>query len=323
MPKLLTMKDKEVRLPCLTVGRWLIAPTQGWSSFHRQLVSLFRFLAPFLRQGELADTTRALYLGTERILLVLVHDFPDFLSQAAFSLVDVIPTHCTQLLNLVLSAFPIPCQVPDPLQRGLKLEEIADISVVPTMLNDYTAALSTAELRLPLDKYLQSREPSTFPALLKERLQYSGRQLESTDPKANIPLTNSLVLHLGTVAVNQSKAQTGNITFSAKSSSYILLKQLLDELEPEGRYFLIAAAASQLRYPNAHTYWFATFLLTAFAESQDDQVREQVLRVLLERIIAARPHPWGILYTTHQILTSETYRDVLEQQSRQSLSFSS
>ncbi|KAI5474877.1 CCR4-NOT transcription complex subunit 1 [Pseudohyphozyma bogoriensis] len=292
MPKLLMMKDKE-----------------GWSSFHRQLISLLRFLAPFLRRGELADTTRALYLGTERILLVLVHDFPDFLSQAAFSLCDAIPAQCTQLLNLVLSAFPVPCVLPDPLQKGLKLESLADIAKSPAILTDFTSALSTADLRAPLDKYLQTREPANFPATLKEHLQLAARP---EDPKANIPLINSLVLYLGVVAINQSKAQTGGVTFSSKSASYVLLQQLLSEMEPEGRYFLIGAAANQLRYPNAHTYYNALFLITVFAESTDDLVREQILRVLLERIMVQKPHPWALLYVTNRILTGDSLQQHLE-----------
>lgn len=80
MPKLLMMPDKEVSnslryLPFLPLTVAFL-PAQGWLSFHRQLVSLLRFLAPFLRKGELGETTRALYLGTQRIILVLLHDFP-------------------------------------------------------------------------------------------------------------------------------------------------------------------------------------------------------------------------------------------------------
>lgn len=71
---------------------------------------------------------------------------------------------------------------------------------------------------------------------------------------------------------------------------------------------MIAAAANQLRYPNAHTYWFSSFLLSTFSETNDEVVREQIVRVLLERIIVSRPHAWGILFTFSQLLTNPTYR---------------
>lgn len=171
--------------------------TKGWSSFHRQLISLLRFLAPFLRRGEMEETTRALYLGTQRIILVLLHDFPDFLSQAFFALCDAIPPQCIQLHNLILSAFPVTTslRLPDPLQSGLKIELLPEINKAPQVLSDTTSALSTADLRAPLDKFLQTRTPSTFPALLKERL-LAPASADPTDPRFNIPLINSMVMYL-------------------------------------------------------------------------------------------------------------------------------
>jgi CCR4-NOT transcription complex subunit 1 len=52
-----------------------------------------------------------------------------------------------------------------------------------------------------------------------------------------------------------------------------------------------------LRYPNTHTHYFSCALLTLFAEAQQEIVQEQITRVLLERLIVNRPHPWGLLIT--------------------------
>lgn len=60
-----------------------------------------------------------------------------------------------------------------------------------------------------------------------------------------------------------------------------------------GRYYLIAAIVNQLRYPNAHTLWFSSFLLATFADTEDDIVKEQIIRVLLERVLCQRPHCFG------------------------------
>ena len=56
-----------------------------------------------------------------------------------------------------------------------------------------------------------------------------------------------------------------------------------------------------LRFPNQHTHWFSSFLLNTF-ESSGDEVRESIVRVLLERVLASKPHPWGLLYTFSQLL---------------------
>ena len=53
---------------------------EGWAAFHKLLLALFRFLAPILRSAHLQASSRDLYRGALRLLLVLLHDFPEFLS---------------------------------------------------------------------------------------------------------------------------------------------------------------------------------------------------------------------------------------------------
>jgi len=60
------------------------------------LVQLLRFMQPYLRGAALNDAVRALYRGALRVLLVLLHDFPEFLCEHAFELCDVIPSSCIQ-----------------------------------------------------------------------------------------------------------------------------------------------------------------------------------------------------------------------------------
>ena len=71
--------------------------------------------------------------------------------------------------------------------------------------------------------------------------------------------------------------------------------------DSEARYLVLNAVANQLRYPNSHTHYFSCVLLTLFAEAKSDAVKEQITRVLLERLIVNRPHPWVsgcvVLYT--------------------------
>ena len=48
-------------------------------------------------------------------------------------------------------------------------------------------------------------------------------------------------------------------------------------------------------------------LLFIFAESTDDFVKEQITRVLLERLIVHRPHPWGLLITFIELIKNPRY----------------
>ena len=77
------------------------------AAFHRLLVALLRFQAPFLRAAHLQDTTRLLFKATLRILLLLLHDFPEYLCEHHQALCDAIPTSCIQMRNLVLCAYPV------------------------------------------------------------------------------------------------------------------------------------------------------------------------------------------------------------------------
>ena len=62
-----------------------------------------------------------LFQGTLRVLLVLLHDFPEFLCDYHFSFCDVIPPNCIQMRNLILSAFPRNMRLPDPFTPNLKV----------------------------------------------------------------------------------------------------------------------------------------------------------------------------------------------------------
>ena len=81
----------------------------------------------------------------------------------------------------------------------------------------------------------------------------------------------------------------------------------MNNLDSEGRYFLLNAIANQLRYPNNHTHYFSCVLLYLFAEATSEYVQEQVTRVLLERLIVHRPHPWGLLITFIELIKNPRY----------------
>merc|ERR1712060_928490 len=90
-----------------------------------------------------------------------------------------------------------------------------------------------------------------------------------------------------------------------------IFAHLVTFLDSEGRYLLMNALANQLRYPNSHTHYFSCVLLYIFADAppppQCDTVRELVTRVLLERLIVNRPHPWGLLITFIELIKNPRY----------------
>ncbi|GAA5849340.1 hypothetical protein JCM9279_006454 [Rhodotorula babjevae] len=135
-------------------------------------LEVIAYEAGLLDDDDLSEAIRLLYVGTERVLLVLLHSFPDFLAQAAPALVDTLPPQAVHLKNLINSAFPIQTSVvlPDPLEPGLQLEQLPEAQQTPTLLTDPSAALQAAGLKPVIDSYLQSGEPATLPHKVEERL---------------------------------------------------------------------------------------------------------------------------------------------------------
>lgn len=85
------------------------------------ILSHLKFLAPFLRNMELDKSINVIYKGTLRVLLVILHDFPEILCEYHYVLCDVIPANCIQLRNLVLSAYPRDMRLPDPFTQSLEV----------------------------------------------------------------------------------------------------------------------------------------------------------------------------------------------------------
>ncbi|KAH8935189.1 hypothetical protein BDL97_17G016600 [Sphagnum fallax] len=254
-------------------------PQKGWPLFQRLLVALFKFMEPYLRNADVSDPVRLLYKGTLRVLLVLLHDFPEFLCDHHFSFCDVIPPSCIQMRNLILSAFPRNMRLPDPFTPNLKTRQRLSL--------------------LSVD--------------LKGRLMLPPAEAVSSGTKYNVPLLNALVLYVGMQAIQQLQTKTTQQQLAVPSAPIThsapmdIFQHLVLELDTEGRYLFLNAVANQLRYPNNHTHYFSCVLLYLFAEANLEIIQEQITRVLLERLIVNRPHPWGLLITFIELIKNPRY----------------
>ncbi|XP_030756048.1 CCR4-NOT transcription complex subunit 1 isoform X2 [Sitophilus oryzae] len=290
------------------IGRMLATTPQQkcWPLFAQLLVDLFRYLAPFLRNAELAKPVTMLYRGTLRVLLVLLHDFPEFLCDYYYGFCDVIPPNCIQMRNLILSAFPRTMRLPDPFIPNLKVDMLPEISYAPRINTNISLTISPAQFKKDLDSYLKARAPVTFLSELRSNLQISNEP----GVRYNISLMNALVLYVGTQAIAyiRNKGLTPSMSTIAHSAHMDIFQNLTVDLDTEGRYLFFNAMANQLRYPNSHTHYFSCTFLYLFAEANTEVIQEQITRVLLERLIVNRPHPWGLLITFIELIKNPTYK---------------
>ncbi|KAF8510218.1 Not1-domain-containing protein [Hysterangium stoloniferum] len=284
----------------------LSANREGWGAFHQALLSLLHFLAPFLRARELHHSTRDMYQGATRILIVLLHDFPDFLSEYYFSLCDAIPHRCIQLRNLVLSAFPAAITLPDPYLRNIRLDAIPEMGPIPPTRFDITSGLKSNDFGTILEALIFNRGPPSFLQSLKDRLRSSDVK-DVALGMYNLSAINAVVVYVGMSSVAQAKARSGSHTFAPTDPGVGILSYLATNLDPEGQYHLLRAMVLHLRYPNAHTHWFSSLMLHLFTEIKDERFKEIMTRTLLEHVMVHRPHPWGILVTFIELLRNPKY----------------
>lgn len=280
---------------------------EGWVLLEQLLCAGLRFLSPHLlrRPLRLRDSVRTLYRGCLRVLLVLLHDFPEFLCGHHAALCDAIPTGCVQMRNLVLSAFPRSMRLPDPFTPNLKVDMLPEIAHAPKVLCDVENIVCRGDGRLKasVDSYLRSRTPASLPTELCRSFFLPPREAAAMQTQHDVPAMNALVLYVGMVGV---RAGTGPQV--AQSPAIELLRRIAAGLDPEGRYHLLNAAANQLRYPNSHTHYFSCALLSLFLEPGGvESLPEQITRVLLERLIVNRPHPWGLLVTFIELIKNPVY----------------
>merc|ERR1719181_2704783 len=149
--------------------KMLLAKGQrGWLLFQRTLTQLFFFLEPYLRKLNLTESIRLLYKGTLRVLLVLLHDFPEFLSDNHFIFCDVIPISCVQIRNLVLSAFPRNMKLPDPFMPNLKVDLLPDIKISPRVLSNHAATLQHLNVKADIDQFLRTRDRAILGEIMQK-----------------------------------------------------------------------------------------------------------------------------------------------------------
>ena len=317
-----------------------------WGFYFKLLADAVRFLEPFVRHGEIPNSMLIFYKCTLKIFLLLLHDFPEFLLAYHQLLCDIIHVNCVQLRNVVLSAFPRATKLPDPFQPALRIEQLPECQVAPSMAGNIKdafnsppsseGAASTAGSKShqpPFSSIVSREELETF--LLTSPLsggsatapRYSKasqallstivnrlRSATAANPqgRTNVPLLNTLVLFTGVITSEKFAPSSGQsyATILPTLPAVDLYKEIMVNGDSELRYFFCSACVNQLRYPNSHTWFFSSVLLHLFlhvAPCVLEVVQEFITRVLVERLIITRPHPWGLLITFIELVKNGKY----------------
>lgn len=288
----------------------------GWAPYCAIMQALLSYIGEQLKAADITYVAKDLYKGVLRVLLILHHDFPEFVAENHFHFCNVIPAHCAQLRNLVLSAYPSSFQkLPDPFREGLKVERLEEMREIPKIAGDIAGDLQQAGIKDVVDNALQNDHVSDsaanqiYDAVVIHEVQDTA--LFFVPINVDVVLVNALVLYIGQQAALEHASKNNTRSAFENSRHAALLEKLAQVMQPEARYYLLSAMANQLRYPNSHTYFFSFTILRLFgvdySEQDDSDIRQQIIRVLLERLIVHRPHPWGLIITLQELLQNRSY----------------
>lgn len=276
----------------------LLAPrgrsNDGWTAYETTLMTALKSLGDIMQCDGAQPVVQEYYRCVNRIFLMLHHDYPEFLVECHASLNSGIPEGCIQLRNLVNSAVPRLVEQPDPFQAGLKINRLDQVRQAPPVSDLLEKMLAERGVKELVVKACSN------PNALDDDLAAIATAVTPADGPADAFLANALIVYIG------AQATLSSSVFSAAAPPARLLERLvLGEDRPAARHAVATAIMNQVRYVNAHTHYFSTALQHMVTVAKED-VQEQLLVLIMERLMAPRPHPWGVIVTMLELLKNPT-----------------
>ncbi|KAK4145258.1 CCR4-Not complex component, Not1-domain-containing protein [Dichotomopilus funicola] len=287
----------------------------GWAPFTKLLTQFFVHLGELLKPLSVSTLAKGMYHGALRLLSVLHHDFPEYLAANHVELCQSLPPHVTQLVNFILTATPAAFdKQTDPTQPGLKTDRIPEMrEPAPTMF-DSASLLREIGLLDILEHALQSGPSEDAIAQINHAINKVEQEESSFGyvPMAvNRRVVDAVIAQFAHFAVSRSSAKSETPIFVSGASDAKTLHMLVTEVSPEARYYLLNSMVNELRFPNASTNYFSHALVELFGQDMSDpeetDIRQQITRILLERVIGYWPQPWGLMVTTLELLKNESF----------------
>jgi len=285
LPSLLTLEDKA-----------------GWVPYTKILQSLLRTLSEYVKGLDIPDVIREFYRGTFKLLVLLAHDYPDFIAANATQLCYTIAPHCKQLRHVILNSSP----------RAEAGEELASQNSQPAASGDSFPALKDAGMVEVLDQLLEAGPTEDGIAHLTHSInKRSGNETSFGYVRLAVDtrIIDDVVAYIGSHAVSRFR-RDGSL-FVQESADMATLSLLVHELSPEGRYYLLSSIVDRLRHPGPLTEYFSLVVLELFGQDMNDpeelDIRQQIVRILLERLAGYWPQPWGLMSVILELTKAEKY----------------
>lgn len=113
----------------------LLEKYEYWDVYYELICDLFRFARDNITEEGLCDNgpCQIFYKGIVRIVIILIHDFSNFLSAFSLQLCLHIPEKYIQIRNIMLSAYPkeLKFRSPKAISNREELEKESNIANLP------------------------------------------------------------------------------------------------------------------------------------------------------------------------------------------------
>ncbi|KAI1374394.1 Not1-domain-containing protein [Hypoxylon crocopeplum] len=277
----------------------LLESKRGWLPYTKILKSLLRHVSELMKAIDLPDVVKEFYRASVKLLVIVAHDFSDYMSSNAVRICLSISPHCTQLRNIVLNcgprsetADPVPQEQADESSSLMYLREVGMLELLEQLVQAPPSEDAIAHLTHAINK--SNVNDTTY-----------GNVPLGVDQR----LIDGIVTFMGNHAV--LRARQGGSLFDTSAPEVSALSLLVHELLPQSRYFLIGSIMDRLRHYSATTDYFGYFIFHIFGQGWDDpednDVRQQIVRIILERIGGFWPQPWGLMMVIVELVTKEKY----------------
>ncbi|KAK4190767.1 general negative regulator of transcription subunit 1 [Podospora australis] len=288
----------------------------GWAPYTKLLAHLLSYLGDMLKSFEVSILGKELYSGTLKLLAVLHHDFPGYLSANHVQLCQCLPSHAAQLINMILSASPAPFdKMTDPFHPGLKIDRIPEMRKSSPSSYNFASQLREIGLYDILEQSLQNGPSEDGIAQITHVISQPDGNVSTF---GHIPVTvnrriiDAVVAHIAHSVVQRVTAKPDAPLFVSGAPDNKTLIMLITEVSPEARYYLLSSIVNELRFASVPMNFFCHAIVEMFGQDVTDpeelDIDQQIVRILLERLVGYWPQPWGLMITTLELIKNEKYQ---------------
>lgn len=314
-----------------------LVQSKGWDMLSSLLNSYLAWAKPYLEDPDKRGlSSKSLFGGIVRSLLIIRNDCPSFLLSFRYSLLEklslpsnpISSASLHQLRNIILSVVPPSSTLlPDPLSQNAMAQSLSNdggsnlalVEAVHSRIHEI-GQLLPGNSRFLADNLSIASNVNT---LITQCLRPSplSSVVGSSTISYDLNLVSRIVLYLGLNCLSSqlTTASGSTIAFQLSYSKRVVdfLKSFIRESKSSdvmaSLYALTNGLVDQLTYPGLITAFFHGLLLHLFENGLDGNenillIREMIARILVERLIVHRPHPWGVMVTLIDLVRLERYR---------------